>query len=283
MEEENSVFGVDAEDINEFDTEEKFSIYHKDKETAENNIRKSAKDLTDFFDTLLQDEPEPSKEEIERGIAGILEKTHPEEAESEPTKTAKSKKVTFRVLFIAALLSALSFTCIFAVGSRHNISIENGFVTFAKDAVKIVFFDEDKEEYIDVKTLIEDLNSNGFENVLLPQELYNNYKSSVPVYSKVLEDTSTNKRVMFELSNDSISYFFEIAKVGSDRLKGNYFADLNNAETIVVDDVSMYVFEFKNGLSYIRFINDGYDYLIQSEVSLAEMMNTAQTIIKTEE
>lgn len=279
LEEENQIFGKGAEAVGNninLESEDKFSIYHKDNEDVENNVVSSAKDLTDFFDALLQDEPEPSEEEVNKGIAKILEKTHPEEIKSESAKPNKNKKAIFRVLFIAALLSAAFFSCLCVVGSSHNISIENGFATFAKDTVKIVFFGEEKEEYIDVKTLIENLNSNGYEDVLLPQKLYK-FKSSIPVYS---EDSY---KVKFYLNNDTALYSFVIEKSNSDVLPGRYFTNLDNAKTIVIDDVTVYVFEFETGAACACYVIDGYRYFIQSEVTLSELINTAQTIIKAEE
>lgn len=281
MEDENQVFGFDAENTNEVDSEEKFSIYHN-KEEAKNNIDISAKELEGFVDSIIADVPDLSDEEIKTGIENVLKKAYPTEEVVKPSKNVKFKKITFRVLFIAALITAVLFSCICVVGSSHNISIENGFVTFAKDAVKIVFFGSDKEKSIDVKTLIDDLESHGFNNILLPHKLYD-FKSSVPVYSKGVDEKRANDRVMFELSKDVYSYFFEIKNIGSEGLIDNYFDSLDNVETIIIDDVSIYVFEFENGMSYIRFVYSGLDYLIQSEVSLPEMINTAQTIIKTEE
>ena len=281
MEEENSVFGYDADNTNKLDSEEKFSIYHN-KEEAKNNVDISAKELSDFLDSIIQDVPDLSEEEVKRGVAKILEKAYPNERVTKLSKNNKSKKITLWVLFIAALISIFFFSCICVVGSSHNISIENGFVTFAKDAVKIVFFGEDKEKYIDVKTLIEDLELHGYKDILLPQILYG-YKSSVPVYSKGLEEAGSKDRVEFELSNDSSVYLFKIEKVDSEGLIGNYFTSLENAETILLEDVRIYVFEFEGKVSCIRFVYDEYDCLIQSYVSLTEMINTAQTIIKTEE
>ena len=281
MEEENSVFGYDADNTNKLDSEEKFSIYHN-KEEAKNNIDISMKDLSDFVDSITQDVSDLSEDEVDRGVAKILEKAYPDEKVTKPSKNSKSKKATLRVLFIAALISIFFFSCVCVVGSSHNIGIENGFVTFAKDAVKIVFFGSDKEKSIDVKTLIDDLESHGFNNILLPQKLYD-YKSSVPVYSKGLEEAGTKDRVEFELSNDSSLYLFKIEKVDSEGLMGNYFTGLENAETVIVDNLYIYVLAFENGLSYIRFVNEGYEYLIQSDILLSEMVNTAQTIIKTEE
>ena len=281
LEEENSVFGCDADNTIKLDSEEKFSIYHN-KEEAKNNIDISAKELSDFVDSIIQDVPDLSEEEVNRGVAKIREKAYPNERVTKLSKNNKSKKITLRVLFIAALITTILFSCVYVVGSSHNISIENGFVTFAKDAVKIVFFGEDKEKHIDVKTLLEDLESHGYKDILLPQILYG-YKSSVPVYSKGLEEAGTKDRVEFELSNDSSLYLFKIEKVDSEGLIGNYFTSLENAETILLEDVRIYVFEFDGKVSCIRFVYDEYDCLIQSYVSLTEMINTAQTIIKTEE
>ena len=281
MEEENSVFGYDADNTNKHDSEEKFSIYHN-KEEAKNNIDISAKELSDFVDSIIQDIPDISEEEVNRGVAKILEKAYPNEKVTKLSKNSKSKKATLRVLFIAALISIIFFSCVCVVGSSHNISIENGFVTFAKDAVKIVLFGSNKEEFIDVKTLIEDLESHGFNNILLPQKLYD-YKSSVPVYSKGLEEAESKDRVELELINDSYLYLFKIEKVDSEDSIANYFTGLENAETILLEDVLIYVFEFEGKVSCIRFVYDEYDYLIQSDISLSEMINTAQTIIKTEE
>lgn len=281
LEEENSVFGYDADNTNKLDLEEKFSIYHN-KEEAKNNIDISTKELSDFVDSVIQDVPDLSEEEVNRGVAKILEKAYPNEKVTKLSKNSKSKKATLRVLFIAALLSAVFVSSVYVVGSNHNISIENGFVTFAKDTVKVVIFGEDEEETIDVKTLIEDLELHDFRNILLPQKLYD-YKSTMPIYSKGVDDASANDRVMFELSKDTFSYLLKIEKVASECLTGNYLTGLENAKTIIVDDLCIYVLEFENGLSYIRFLNGGYDYLIQSDISLAEMINTAQTIIKTEE
>lgn len=277
MEEENQVFGNDAETISDFDSEEKFSIYHKDKEDIEKNIRNSAKELEDLFDSVIQDVPEPSEEEVRRGIEKILERAYPKE------KTNKSKKVTLKVLFIAALLSIALFSgLIVVVGNSHNISIENGFVTFAKDTVKVVFFGEDEEERIDVKTLLEDLSAHGYENVLIPQKL-EEYKSSLPEYFEGTGNTGSNYCVTFELYNSTSSYTFRIDKDESSGEIGRYFEDLSNAETITVDDMRIYIFKFENDYSFIRFENGIYEYVIYSDISMSEMISTAQTIVKTEE
>lgn len=264
------------------DIEEEFSFSNKNNETSKADIGKSVKEFTDYMISVSADMPELSEEEINRGVEKILEKAFPNEEAVKTSNNSKVKKVTLRVLFIAALLSAVFFSCIYVVGSSHNINIENGFVTFAKDAVKIVFFGNDEAESIDVKTLLEDLEAHSFKDVVLPQKLYT-YRSSLPVYSASAEDIGSNDRVIFELNNNDITYSFKLEKTVSDSLISNYFSNLDNAETVVVDDVCIYVFEYDNGISAINFVNGDYSYFIQSDILLSDMIDTAQTILKTEE
>ena len=276
MEEENQVFGHGAEDTNKLNSEEKFSIYHEDKEDAEKNIQASAKDLEDFFDSVIKDEPDPTEEEVNEGIRKILERAYPEE------KTNKSKKVALRVLFIAALLSVLSFSCLFVVGNSHDISIENGFVTFAKDTVKVVFFDEDEEKRIDVKTLLEDLVAHGYNDIMFPQEFVtksDEYKASLPEYKDI---DGFKKIVSFDVYNDTSIFSFDLIEIDDDVDIDASFPDLDNAKTVVVDDVYVYLFEYASEITDIRFISNGIEYKIESEYSLNEMINIAKTLAKME-
>ena len=273
-------FGLGAKNADDF--EEEFSFSNKNKETSKGDIDKSVKDFTDYMISVSADMPELSEEEINRGVEKILEKAFPNEEAVKPSNNSKVNKVTLRVLFIAALLSVAFFFCTCVVASSHNINIENGFVTFAKDAVKIVFFGNDEAESIDVKTLLEDLEAHGFKDIILPQKLYN-YRSSLPVYSTSADDIGANERVTFDLSDNDILYSFRLEKTASDKPVGDYFSNLDNAETVVVDDINIYVFEFENGWSNICFVYGEYDYFIQSDVSLYEMINIAQTIMKMEE
>lgn len=272
--------GLGAKNVDDF--EEEFSFSNKNKETSKVDIDKSVKDFTDYMISVSADMPELSEEEINRGVEKILAKAFPNEEAVKPSNNSKVKKVTLRGLFIAALLSAVFFFCICVVGSSHNINIEDGFVTFAKDAVKIVFFGNDEAESIDVKTLLEDLEAHSFKDVVLPQKLYN-YRSSLPVYSVSIKGVGANNRVTFELINNDILYSFRLEKTASDKPVGDYFSNLDNAETVVVDDVNIYVFEYDNGISAINFVNGDYSYFIQSDVLLSDMIDTAQTILKTEE
>lgn len=281
LEVDNSVFGHGADNTNENDFEEKFSIYHN-KDEAKKKVDISSDDLTSFIDSLIKDVPELSDEEVNSGVEKILIRAYPAEETVKPSNNGKVKRITLRALFVAALLIIVSLSCLCVMGTSHNISVENGFVTFAKDTVKVVFFGDEKEELIDVKSLLEDLESHGFENILLPQKLYD-YKSSVPVYSKSVVNLSENDVVMFDIYNSAESYSLRLARLATDELIGNYFADFGSAQTLMVNDICIYVFEYVNGITAINFIDDNFSYFIQSDVSLPEMINTAQTIIKTEE
>ncbi len=282
MEEENSVFGFDAGNADKLDSEEKFSFYHNDKEESESFADSSSKDLSDFVETLIQDVPDLSDEEIQCGIEKILERTHPDEGKTEKAKRGK-KKVILKVLFIAALLSALSFSCLFAVGSKHNISIENGFFTFAKDTVKVVFYGETKEEFITVDALLTDLEYHGYKDILFPEEFAFNsddYKFGVPEYS--IGNGGLEDSVGIDVYGSTYSYSFSMLEGVDSSNPTHNFPDLEKGETVVIDDVYIYVFEFEGGTSVIWFINNGIKYTIDSEAPLSEMIRIANTIAKME-
>lgn len=276
MEEENQVFGKDAEAVeNNINLEsEDFYFYNQNKEEAKKNIDSSSKDLTDFIDSLIQDIPAPSDEEVNAGIEKILKITHPEE-QTKAEKTNKKKKVTIRVLFIAALLSILSVSCLFVVGSNHDISIENGFVAFAKDTIQIVFFGEDEEEYITIDTLLADLEAHGYDDILLPQEFVNNYdvyKASVPEYL----DTGL-KQVSFNIIDNINTYIFIVYKYNQDSQIFDY-KDMNNLQTLVVKDIDMYISEYDDGDCVVEFFFDGYRYYIHARIGYSEIVEIVKTI-----
>ena len=275
LEEENQVLGKDAEAVdNNINLEsEDFYFYNQNKEEAKKNIDSSSKDLTDFIDSLIQDVPSPSDEEVNTGIEKILKITHPEE-QTKTVKTNKKKKVTFRVLFIAALLSILSVSCLFVVGSNHDISIENGFVTFAKDTIRIVFFGEDQEEYINVDTVLIDLEAHGYGDILFPQEFVNNYdvyKVSVPKY-----ENDEFIQVSFDIICEDIVYRFGICNK-KQSIQAFDYVNVDNVETVEMDDADIYVFEFDN-YTTIEFIYKEYYFFISSNIPCSDAIIIAESI-----
>lgn len=272
MEDESRVFGSDAKNSDTFDSEETFDFFRK--EETKQNIEKSATDLTDFIDSLIQDVPAPSAEEVNAGIEKILARTHPAEAQIQTSKTAKIKKVSFRVLFIAAILSVFMCSCLYAVGNSHNISIENGFVSFAKETIQVVFFGSDEEEYISVDSLLTNLEENGYVNILFPQEFVtksDEYKVSVPEYS----DDSSGKQVSFNIYNDTSSYSFNIILSTKQTILD--YTNLKNAQTFVVNGVSIYVFEH-SGYSSIEFIDKKYSYSVFTDAIYNDAIDVVKTI-----
>lgn len=272
MEDESRVFGFNTNDSDNHETEEFFDFFRK--EETKKDIEKSANDFTDFIDSLIEDVQSPSAEEVNAGIEKILAKTHPTETPIEPKKSKKFKKVTSKVLFLVAMLSLFSVFCIYVAGSSNNISIENGFVTFAKDTIKIVFFGEEPEKYITVDVLLTDLASHGYEDILFPQEFVtksDEYKVSVPEYS----NDDSGKQVSFIIFSDNVSYSFNIIYSASQTILD--YTHLKNAQTICVDNIYIYVFENNNNLS-IEFTNNSYHYYIASDRSLNDMYSLAKTI-----
>lgn len=275
LEEEIRFFGENAEKQKNLESEDNFDFNHTDKELLDKKIDDAVKDLTDWLDSEPQNEIYLSDDEINNAIESLLEKTHPTEAPSSPEKTGRTKKVILRVLFIAALLSVVSVTCLFAVGNSRNVSIENGFMTFAKDTVKIVFFGEEKDETITIDMLMADLKAHGYGDILLPQffvESSANYSASVPEYVK----DELNEQVHFEISDAESEYMFNISKTELLDASVSYKKPVD-AETIVLNGVYIYAFEF-NSATIIEFVCDGFYYYISSDASLIDMVKIAESI-----
>ncbi len=276
MEDENQVFGKGAgtfESNNNLESED-FIFYHQNKE-SNNNIDNSVKDLTDFIDSLIQDVSDPSEEEINAGIEKILERTHPEQEKPEPVKTDKKKKVTLKVLFIAAVISLISFSCLLAVGNSRNVSIENGFMAFAKETVQIVFFGKEEKEYISVDLLLADLKEHGYKDILFPEIFINesdNYKVSVPVYAD-----DEFKQVTVDIYNGEKIYKFVIHSYNQSQQAFDYF-DMDDAKTVTVDDININVFEFDDGGSAMEFVHGSYRYSVHANIPYNEMVSVVQTI-----
>lgn len=282
MEEENQVFGKNAEavDSNINLESEDFNFYHQNKEEAKKNIDSSSADLSDFIDSLIQDIPDPSAEEVNSGIEKILERTHPTESKTETSKTNKSKKVTFKVLFIAALLSILSFSCLYVVGSNHDISIENGFVSFAKDTMQIVFFGEDKQEYISVDALLKDLENHGYKDIFFLEEFIvksDEYTVSVPEYC----NDELGEQVSFSVFDDIHTFLFTIHSFSISQHPFEY-DEMENVRTEKVGDFDMYVFDFNNGDSAVEFLCENMRYRIQVNAPYSEIFKIIKTLNKGE-
>lgn len=274
LDDKNRVFGVSAEDSDDLDLNNDFDFYHKNKEEAKKNIDKAAKDFSDFMDSFSQDVEGLSEDDINRGIEKILERTHPGEKQPESVKTAENKRVKLKVLFLVALLAIVSFSCFCAVGDSHNISIENGFVSFAKETVQVVFFGED-EEYISVDSLLSNLKEHGYEDILFPEEFVTHsdeYKVSVPEYLE-----GDIKQVSFDVYNDNISWCVGISEDTADVQEFRCF-DIYNAKTIFVNDIYFYIFLFDNNDLTIEFMKDNYKYVINSSIAYSDMVSIIESI-----
>lgn len=273
LDDKNRVFGVSAEDSDDLDLNNDFDFYHKNKEEAKKNIDKAAKDFSDFMDSFSQDVEGLSEDDINRGIEKILERTHPGEKQPKSVKTAENKRVKLKVLFLVALLAIVSFSCFCAVGDSHNISIENGFVSFAKETVQVVFFGED-EEYISVDSLLSNLKEHGYEDILFPEEFVTNsddYKVSVPEYLE-----GDIKQVSFDVSNDTSLFSFVVHN--SQTQQALDYPNVENAQTVLVDGIYIYMFDLKKDMSTTEFFDDKYRYYIISSVSCLEMEKIVETI-----
>ena len=162
------------------------------------------------------------------------------------------------------------------MGSNNDISIENGFVTFAKDTIKIVFFGDGQEKYISVDALLTDLKMHGYDKILFPEEFLVNsdkYKVEVPAFHN---DSGIVEQVSFKVHNEDSTLTFNIHKC--DQLQTPFsFVDIDDIETIVVNDIYIYVFKF-NGENIAEFICDEYRYSIQSNIVDSKFLNIINSI-----
>lgn len=283
MEVENQVFGTVAgsyESKENLESED-FIFNIQNKEEAEKNIDSSSAELSDFIDSLIRDVPDPTEEEVEAGIDKILaaaysEKKQPEaeKTHTEPVKDDQKKKITLKVLFLAAVLSLLSVSCLLAIGNSRNISIENGFMAFARETVQVVFFDEKEQEFISVDSLLADLESHGFGDILFPEEFVTNsdeYKVSVPEYK-----SDEFGQVLFEIYNGETKFNFGIYdyKILQQAFEYEEIKDMGNIE---VNDICMYSSEI-NGFLIFEFVHENYRYYIQSNAPYSETIRIIKTI-----
>lgn len=273
---DNQVFGKNAEAAeNDINLEsEDFNFYRQNKEKAKKDIDNSAKELTDFIDGLIADIPEPSQEEIDAGIEKLIKKTHAEEAENKPVKSKRSKKVTLKVLFLAAVLSAVCFTSLFAVGNSRNVSIDNGFISFAKETVQVVFFGEDEKEFISVDTLLKDLEKHGYKDILFPEIFITNsdeYKVSLPEYLEGELEQAT-----FDIYSQDDTFKFIIYCFNQSQQSFGYI-DVENMENITVNDVTVYISEYEQ-VNIAEFVSGDYRYFIESDRPYSELVSIINTI-----
>ena len=276
MEEENQVFGRDAEaNENNINLEsEDFCFYIQNKEEAKKNLDKTAKEWTDYVDSLITDVPDPSDEEIKAGIEKILARAYPDEKQPHTEKANKNKRVTLKVLFIAAVVSLVSVCGIFAVGNSKNISIENGFMAFARETVQVVFFGKDKEDYISVDALLTNLEEHGYGDILFPEMFINesdNCKVSVPEYLE-----GELRQVAFDVHSKEDVYKFGVHIYDPLRQSFDY-TNMGNAQSVQINDLCVYVFELNS--SYVaEFVFEEYRYYIKADIAYLEMLKVIETI-----
>ena len=267
LEDDNMFFGFKPENTEDFEEEFSFS-----KKVSKEEIDKSAQDFAYFMLSASEGVHELSEEEVNCNVEKILEKAFHAEENVKPIKSGKAKKVTIKVLFIAAVLSAVCFCGIYVVGNSNNVSIENGFVTFAKDTIQVAFFSYE-EEYISVDALLNSLEEHGYDNILLPEEFVtksNKYKVSVPVYNSGIFDAFN-----FEIYNDEVLYSFGIYK--NKEQADNLLNKSEDGDTREVNGILMHILEFDSGVS-VEFVDGECQYYIASDLSYDDTVAFAETL-----
>lgn len=189
-------------------------------------------------------------------------------------QTAKNKKAVLISLLIVLVILIISVVGISVAGILKGANTDDGMVAFAKDTVRVVFLGEEKEQYISAESLLLDLENNGFTDILFPEEFSYNldkYKFTVPRYSN-----TGIEQVSFDITFNESLCGFTITKeeLAQQELE---FVGLENAETMTINDVNFYIFDFGNLIS-VKFEHNGFCYDISSSCLYEDMIKIIESI-----
>lgn len=255
---------------------EEFSVFdNKDKGELKKALDSAAMDFMELAFISSEDVPEISEDEINGAVEKIIERVYPSELKTVQDKEHKKVKQIFKVLSGAAVFVFICLASLYAVGANYDISMENGFFTFAEDTVKATFSGEKTQNNITTDLLLTDLASHGFDEILLPSDFTVNpgdYKVSAPEY----HNDSSGRDVTFRISNSKNRFVFTIRKIDSSEHAASY-EEHEGVKTLVLGDIRIYVFE-SDGLSFIELCHKGFSYRISSEISVSDMVKIAESI-----
>lgn len=243
-------------------------------------IEEALREIEAEVDESLRDIQMPSDAELElRRKAMLYDMYKQTEEASSKIKAKKRHKRVGKVLAFAAIVTLLTLTFVTAtVASKHNINIENGFVTYIGDVIRVTFFKEG-EKYISLKSLTANLENNGYTEAIIPEYFeYSGYKATIPEYT----DNGYGKQASFTLYNGEDEFRFNIAPIPLDYDKyetEHNFLELENAQTVRSGDMYIYIFEHNKGRNCrIDYSTDNYNFSINSRKDYETMIKIAETI-----
>lgn len=237
-------------------------------------------------DKALENVEMPTDGEVQARIkamlyeAGKMEQESLKKTDEKPKDTAKVKKTRKNIgktLLLVAVITVLAMTCVITtVASKHNISIENGFVAYMKEAIVITFFGESEEKYISIDVLKASFENNGYYDVVIPKYFDTvDWKVTVPEYA----DDGFTKQVSFDIYNDEYRFGFIINELTTEDYNNPIsFLELDNAETIKSENMDTYVFDYGNGTILIKYFDESYKYTVTSYVDYGVMQDVAKNI-----
>lgn len=120
-----------------------------------------------------------------------------------------------------------------------------------------------------------DLEQHGYGDILFPQEFVtksDEYKASVPKYLD-----GELRQATFDVNCRDYVYNFGLYAFDKSQQSFDY-KDMDNVQTIVIDDINLYLFEFDDGYCVVEFVCDEYRYYIQARVSYSEIVEIAKTL-----
>lgn len=275
--------------LNEKELEKLRLIMNKKEKAEERNavIEESLKNIESEVNEALENIEMPSDAELRARMKAVLfdaakldeqATTEEKETPAKEIRGIKTRKNLGKTLLVAAVVSLLGLMFIITtVASKHNISIENGFVKYVKDAVVITIFGEKEDEYISVEQLKLYLENNGLGSIPLPKYFDGfGWKVTTPKHFK----NEYTDIYSFKIYNKEEMFTVSIAPLpsGSENKEG-YHLNLESAETIKAGEVYVYLFEYNKGKDcIIKYYYSDYDIDIASQTDFDTMKKIAESI-----
>lgn len=186
----------------------------------------------------------------------------------------KTKKIVLISFVIVILILIFSVGRISYIGILKGADTDNGIVPFVKDTVDLVILGKDIREYISYEDVKADLKTNGFEDILFPKEFsekLDKYKFTKPIYTN-----NGIEEISCRIYLGELTYGFAASKSEIEN-KELTFVGLENAETITINNIDFYLFDFGNYVS-VMFFHNGFSYDIGSSCPYDDMIKIIESI-----
>lgn len=194
---------------------------------------------------ILNEELEKSPEEMDTDLIELCMDAI-ESANSEKVKNKRVKMRVSKVLFAAAFFVVLIAISIPVCAKYFNINVPDGIVEFYDGCFNV---DISNKEYVD--DILVELEKNGIENAVLPNQLF---LEDTKIYNLCSALNNGVDNLSFKFSSSIINGGITIQKYNNDF----DFQDIQNKRATDFENVSTIN---KNNLRILIYLNKDYSYI----------------------